>query len=607
MKDEFDKLNQNPVDESNENTSEWKFDGEAYTQNGMKLENDEFEIDIPASVPKPIDKPVDKPVNKTKATASVTEKTVKPKKAHDSNTPKFVLLSVFVAICIAVLSVLGVFYYNVPNSDEKMNPGNVALTVSDTEVSLGMYNYYYSCVSQRYLSYAQYGYYPDLDPTKDFDSQKTTNSDGKEVTWAELFVEDTINQLKYITAYYEAAVEAGVTLTDEQNKQIKEQLESLKSSASEQNKSVDEYIKETYGDYCGYATLKKMLEQCLLAENYYQQNTVTVKATDEEASKYFEEHKDDYTSVPFAYLQLYYDEEDFTKAKAEAKAKKYAKQIKSVEDMKKAIPKACEETIAQYVGMGYFSDAKEAATELAANIETSITKTDNSFTEEGLEWLFSDKTKVGACSTFTDEENGIVFIVLKTGEPAVQNDEVFTVRHILVMPKDDEGNALEDPAKGTEEQFAAAKKEAEALLAEFNKGDKSELSFALLAEEKSDDTETTSKGTSGIYGGLCEGTRLGTMVKPFEEWSVDKSRKYGDVDIVESQFGYHLIFFVEDTELYMYNCKKAVVTEKEEDFVKNVSYKLHNSVMKKTKVAEPTKAEENSGDAYDDNSDNMDY
>ena len=34
------------------------------------------------------------------------------------------------------------------------------------------------------------------------------------------------------------------------------------------------------------------------------------------------------------------------------------------------------------------------------------------------------------------------------------------------------------------------------------------------------------------------------MVKPFEDWCFDESRKPGDTGIVESDYGYHVMYYV---------------------------------------------------------------
>lgn len=596
--DELEKEEQATPEVNYEENDNWKFEATAMTLENNVIGDSEMEIDIPKEKPAPVKK------QEVKASAPKSKK-------KSGNTGKFIATAVVTAIIIAVLVWLGVGYYTTPNTDEKMNPGNVAMTVGDTDVSIGMYNYYYTCIFQNYVQYAQYGYY-NMDTSVDFSKQTTTDANGKTTTWAKVFVNDTVDQIKYITAYYEAAVKNGVTLTSEQEENIKAQLDSLKETAADSDMSVDEYISETYGDYCGYATLKKMLTQCYVAENYFQQRSVENKATDKEVKAYFDEHSDEYTEAPFAYIQIAYNpEESGAKAKAEKSAKKYASSIKSVDDMKEALPKACASTIKEYVNAGYFESAEEAEKTLTENIETTLTKSDESFTKEGIEWLFSDDTKVGDCSSFTDESNSIVFIVLKTGEAKVSDNDVYSVRHILVMPEseeDDEDDAEQTTqAEFTDEQWAAAKKKADDIVAEFNKGDKSEYSFALLAEKYSDDTESTSNGSSGYFGGLYAGTELGVMVKNFENWSIDDSRKYGDVDIVESDYGYHIMYFVEKTKSYLYNCETAVLNEKENKFVDSISTVKHKGAMAKTKVAQPlassTAADDDSEIAFDDDED----
>ena len=207
MDDKKDKLELDEDIKLEENDN-WKFEAEALTLNDTLLENDSVEIEIPGAKAEPV---IQKPV--------VKEDRREPKKgkAKDGNIVKFVLVAVATAIVIAVLTVLGVYYYTVPNSDERMNPGNVAFTVGDTDVSIGMYNYYYTCLVQRDMQYASYY---GLDTTKDFAEQITTDEDGNEITWADQFVNETVDQLQYITTYYEEAVKAGVTLTDEQKEWI---------------------------------------------------------------------------------------------------------------------------------------------------------------------------------------------------------------------------------------------------------------------------------------------------------------------------------------------------------------------------------------------------
>lgn len=567
-----------------ENNDGWKFDAEAPTLNESVIQNGEFEIQIPASsnyetAPRP---------QKTQPAVTVEKKSAGPKK-HDSVL--FGLLAVVVALILGASITLGVFYYTEPNSDEKMNPGNVALTVGETPVSVGMYNYYYTCITQNYLTYAGYGYY-DIDTTKSYDTQMTTDEDGNEISWAQKFENDTVDQIQYITAYYEEASANGVELTQAQKDNISTSLEGLKTTASDNDKSVNDYIAEIYGDYCGYATLEKMLQQCYIAENYYQQKQLEYTVTTEQEQAYFEKHKTEYENVSFAYLQIPYEEGGAQAALENAKS--YISDIKTVDDMKKLIPIACKELIDDYVAQGYASTTDECAEMLAENIEASISAGESGFIQEAIDWLFSENTAVGSCDAFDDADNSLVYLLLKTSEPVADESQVYSVRHILVTPKTDDGNAqatADGKTEYTDEQWADAEKKANEILDEYNSTDKTEKDFALLAEKYSDDTESTSKGSSGLYGGLYEGVSLGQMVPSFEEWAIDSSRQFGDVGIVKSDYGYHIMFFVENTSKYLYDCKTALRTEMEGEFVDSAEIKIHKGAMKKVKVAKPTSAD----------------
>lgn len=53
------------------------------------------------------------------------------------------------------------------------------------------------------------------------------------------------------------------------------------------------------------------------------------------------------------------------------------------------------------------------------------------------------------------------------------------------------------------------------------------------------------------------------MVPEFEKWAMDDSRKYGDVAIVKSKYGYHIMYFIDKCPQYQYNCKKDILSDRE--------------------------------------------
>ena len=116
-----------------------------------------------------------------------------------------------------------------------------------------------------------------------------------------------------------------------------------------------------------------------------------------------------------------------------------------------------------------------------------------------------------------------------------------SVRHILIKAEASEDGTYTDEAK------AAAKARAEEILAEFNSGDKTEDSFAALANEYSEDDG------SNTNGGLYENIAKGQMVQEFNDFCF-AGHKAGDTGIVYgdngSYAGYHVMYFVGEGEQY---------------------------------------------------------
>ena len=95
----------------------------------------------------------------------------------------------------------------------------------------------------------------------------------------------------------------------------------------------------------------------------------------------------------------------------------------------------------------------------------------------------------------------------------------------------------------TDEEKAAAATEAKAMLEKWESGEKTEDRFIELVKEFSDDT-------SASTGGLFENIHPDSEYVPtFLEWSTDESRKAGDYGLIESPYGWHLMFYVGDSEM----------------------------------------------------------
>lgn len=196
--------------------------------------------------------------------------------------------------------------------------------------------------------------------------------------------------------------------------------------------------------------------------------------------------------------------------------------------------KASEEAKAQDIlnalaadGSNFDETAKSYDTE--STWSTYYTETAlSSFGDDVVSAWLQDSRKAGDMDVLDDEDNSRLSVVLYVDEH-ISDDYTVAVRHILIKASDDAG-------------FADAKKKAEDILAEWKAGEATEASFGELAAQYSEDGNAAD-------GGLYTDIYQGQMVANFDAWCFDESRKPGDTGIVLTDYGYHVMYFVENEGL----------------------------------------------------------
>lgn len=563
-----------------ETSDNWEFDAKAPTlDENLVMENQDYSISFDkVSEPKPtqaLDNPNDNKI------------------VINKEPLKFIPLAIFLAAVIAVVATLGVRYYTVPNGKEGkyMNPASVVATVDGQKISIGMYDYYYASIVSYYEQYASYGYYS-LDTTKDYSKQYTTDDDGNKISWQKFFETEALKEVEQITTYYSKALEEGVTLTSAQKETIDKQISTLKDSASQNDVSLDQYIKANFGTYCSEDTIRIMLEQYYLSANYKGKFKCETKVTDNDVDKYYNDHKNDYKKIEFYYIASPYDAtDDNSKNESIKTAEKIMAKMKDKKSVIALVPEVYSSYIDSQVKSSMEKDStltekkarEEAIKSYESNVVTTVSGSDSPFDDKMNTWLFSDDTKVGSKKYYIDEDAKYIYIVLKTSKASVEENETYTVRHILVAPESgsNSSSSTSEKAEYTDEQWAAAKKKADSILAKFNKTDKSEYEFAKLAEQYSTDSASTSSGSNDSFGGLYESVTLGQMVPDFEKWSIDDSRKYGDTGIVKSDYGYHIMFFINDCPEYQSKIIAQIKSDRLSNMIDKAEIKVHENAIKK--------------------------
>ena len=105
------------------------------------------------------------------------------------------------------------------------------------------------------------------------------------------------------------------------------------------------------------------------------------------------------------------------------------------------------------------------------------------------------------------------------------------------------------------------------------------VSFAVLAGQHSDDPG------SAENGGLYESIYPGQMVQPFEDWCFDESRQPGDTGIVKTEYGYHIMYFVEEGDFVFWkaiasgNLRSSLTTQIRADITKGYKTTSNRNIL----------------------------
>lgn len=478
------------------------------------------------------------------------------KNAHSMearNTAKKVVNKVISIVLCAVI-VLGVVAFSLNYYGALQRVIKIGGVGSEQSVSIAEYEYYYMRAYNQVRYQAQYYQYYyqtsngyDLSLSPEEQTQTTQDADGNEITWAEKLHDDTIEIIQLHKAYYNEALKKGLKLSKADEAYIDKQIDELRDEASNAGSSsssgedtvkysLNAYLRKVYGGSINERFLRKQLKIQVLAQKYLTERTAEI-ADGYEQSVIDADYKKDTTAYDFVTFRAYtFKTTELTKEDNETDDALKARQTKADAEVKK---NANDFYNAVTNDASFAAKAKELNKDTAdynVDEETKFSmlksSIQSSFSEDAATWLFNASTKEGSKKLFSDEENGKYIVVLALKKP--HQEQTVTARHILFLTQDQStGSDL------SEEEIAKKKTEAENVLKKFNEGDKSEDSFAALANEYNEDTGSSSTG------GLYEHIYPGQMVAQFNDWVFDANRKAGDVEIVKTSYGYHIMYFVE--------------------------------------------------------------
>lgn len=463
-----------------------------------------------------------------------------------------------VAIVAAVAVVFGATVAIVNATGSSMFKLTVA-KVGDIKVSTSEFQYYYrtshaNLVSQaaQYDQYYGSGYYAQnqgfdytlLPSEQDFPNEKLDGTIDEEFdTWDDYITYSTLNSIQYFYALAEEAEKAGIELTDDEVQEITDQIEELRETASENSRTLNAYLKASYGSGINEKNLEKWMLRDALAQKYEEikEEELYNSYSDSDITKEFDENSQDYSYTDIRYYVFNVEtaevedgasEAEVTKAqekavaKAEKEAKAFLKNIKSEKDFIKA---------AEALDKASADDSTETT---SADESTLLEKCEyaafeQSFGTDDATWAFSESRKAGDKNVFAAEEDGTVahYYAIYIVKPAYKDTAVLS---------DLKGYAFTYETDADDDSKAETKEKAQALVDEWNEledKEKTAEEFShIIQHVYPDEAETI---TCTDYADYTDGT----ISEEVDKWANAKARKAGDVALIETSSGCYVMFY----------------------------------------------------------------
>ena len=494
-----------------------------------------------------------KSLRKEQQTAQMTERQLHEQKEAKKLKVYTAVFTGVLALILVLAVVFGISKFISNNGIMEKN--TIAATVGTHELTNAELNYYFvDQVNEFYNNYGSYASMFGLDLTKPLDKQVTNAETG--ATWADDFITAALSAAQQNYALADAAKAAGYELSEDEIKEVDTNLGTISLYAVLYGYAdTDAYLRAMYGKGATEETFRDYLLLQALANSYYA-NYATALTYDDAAIK----AEDDANAVAYnhySYNAYYMLASRFYEGgtKDENGTTTY-----SEEEQAAGIAKA-EETAKALAEGGYATVEELDAAIAALSInEGSTTASSTAYTDTAydsintyiLDWVTDSSRKAGDLTylpnTSTTTRDGVETTVVNgyyvVMFHAVEDNTypLVNVRHILIQPEGGTYNSTTGLYDYTEEEMAAAKLEAQVLLDEFKAGKATSMDFADLANEHSADGD-------GTTGGLFENVVPGQMVANFNDWCFEEGRKAGDTGLVESDYGWHIMYYEGDSDV----------------------------------------------------------
>ncbi len=478
--------------------------------------------------------------------------------AKEAKKLKYYTLTFWVVIVLVV----GIFISAILSNPVKnvVYKNTDAVTVGEHTLSAVELNYFYIDAINVYTS--QYGDYLDyiMDTSKPLNEQ-IANSETKQ-TWADSFMQSAKQDIKSTYALYDLAVKNGHKLSEDEQKAVDSYVDSIALYAQLNGfNSADAYLRAMYGNGSTLESYRKYYEICKLADSYYVAYANSMEYDDAALREYEKDFMYKYSSYTYATYYLaassfYSGSNTYANATAEEKAAAIAAAKVAAEELEKGVYSSLDEFDAAIKALKINENSKTASS--VKNEDILYSKLNSLFSD----WLIGKVAakEEGEADTYEQRKEGDLMVIpYTTGSGDKQeingyyvvrygsvNDNRFAlknVRHLLIGFEGGKYDSTTGQTTYTEAEKQKASEKIQAIFKEWEASDKTEATFIAMANKNSTDPG------SNTNGGLYEDIYPGQMWEQFEDWCYAASRKAGDYGLVETPNGYHLMFFVGNSDV----------------------------------------------------------
>ncbi len=510
-----------------------------------------------------------------KAAAKSASKSPKAKKAKK-------IVTKVIAIVLAVVIGLGAIFATLNFFGVPQKAIKITVADQDYKISLAEYGYYYYSISMQYLQTAlQYDSYGEgmglqltgYDYKKTPANQEYTEDHASKTgisledignpenpTWEDVFQHVAVMQLIQIKHYAKLAVENNIELTETETKTIDSTIENWEKEAKQNDYSLDRYLHTQIGKGMTEKLFRQMLTDDALANAYITkiQDDTLAAVTEEQINTRYESDKDAFDVVD---VRAFVVNEKHVNVTNEATADEKKAEIKAYADKFLAAVTDEASFIAQAKAAILTADNKseddgDASTLISKATYASFEET----SEELAKWIYDDARKVGDKTVVVDEDGNCHVVLIKALPYKDMTTSSSDVRHILIKFPDKTTDADGKEVALTTAQKNETKAKAQEILDEYLKNPTEENFIELTKKHTADVNEEGKPNNDGLYEKVSDN---GQYVANFTNWAIDSTRKPGETGLVESDYGYHIMYYVKANEPTWYETVKNAIYSEE--------------------------------------------